>query len=102
MGPTGYVLLIIVAACIIALICISKKRKALDEESYSKTPPTSIPSAEKATTPNVTKEAESLSGATQNTIYEFKAKKATRLCPFCDGENGTGAATCIICGRNLS
>jgi len=102
MGPTGYVLLIIVAACIIALICISKKRKALDEESYIKTPPPSIPSAESATTSNVPKETETLSGPAQNTIYEFKTTRTIRLCPFCDGENSTGAATCIICGRNLS
>ena len=102
MGPTGYVLLIVVAACIIALICISKKRKALDEESYIKTPSTSIPNTEKAATPNTPKEAEMPSGAAQNTIYEFNAKRATHLCPFCDGENSAGAATCIICGRNLS
>ncbi len=102
MGPTGYVLLIIVAACIIALICISKKRKALDEESYIKTPPPSIPSTARAATSDVPKEAEMFSGAAQNTIYEFKSKSAIRLCPFCDGENSTGAATCIICGRNLS
>jgi len=102
MGPTGYVLLTIVAACIIALIFISKKRKALDEESYIKTPPPSIPSAESATTSNVPKETETLSGPAQNTIYEFKTTRTIRLCPFCDGENSTGAATCIICGRNLS
>lgn len=102
MGPTGYVLLIVVAACIIALICISKKRKALDEESYIKTPTTSIPSTERTDTSNVPKETEKLLETAQNTIYEFRAKSTTRLCPFCDGENSLSAATCIICGRNLS
>ncbi len=102
MSPTGYVLLIIVAACIVALICITKKRKALEEDSYIKTPPTSIPSTESAPASTVPKETEITSEMAQNTIYVFNARAVTRLCPFCDGENNAGAATCIICGRNLS
>lgn len=37
----------------------------------------------------------------QHTIYIYSAKQATRLCPHCDGENNASATFCIICGQHL-
>jgi len=38
----------------------------------------------------------------QNTIYKFRARCETALCPRCDGENAPGANLCHICGQQLS
>lgn len=93
----GYILLLVVVACVIALIYISKKRKAL-EENFTATSGTS--DANKVDNIDPIKD-ETPSGPPQNTIYEFNAKSGNCLCPFCDGENSVGAKVCHICGRDL-
>ena len=97
MDSSGFVLLLIVAVCVIALIYITRKQKALDEEVVIK--PTES-SGSSDTTPSKPEE-DKPSGPPQNTIYEFNAKSTKRLCPFCDGENSVGAKVCNICGRDL-
>lgn len=94
------VLLIIVAACVIALICITKKLKDL-EEGFTATSETSSTSSATSTTTGTPQEEEKTSGQPQNTIYEFLSKSGKRLCPFCDGENNAGAKVCNICGRDI-
>lgn len=94
-------LLIIVAALVIALIYITKKRKALEDEGFTATSDTSGTSGSTSTATNTQKEEEKPSGPPQNTIYEFSSKAGKRLCPFCDGENSAGAKVCNICGRDI-
>lgn len=98
------VLLLVVANCVIALIYIARKQKELDEPVDIKPPATSCTSGSASSTTGGTSskpEEEKPSGPPQNTIYEFNAKSAKRLCPFCDGENSVGAKVCNICGRDL-
>lgn len=92
------VLLLVLAVCVIALIRITQKLKALEEESDSTITNTSGTSRTSSSTINDKKEEE---GLPQNTIYEFSEKSEKRLCPFCDGENSLGAKVCIVCGREL-
>lgn len=104
MDSSGFVLLLIVAACVIALIYIARKQKALDEEVVIKptdsTGSSGTASSSTGSTPSKPEE-DKPSGPPQNTIYEFNAKSTKRLCPFCDGENSVGAKVCNICGRDL-
>jgi len=101
MSLIGIVLIIIVVVCLIALICISRKRKAL-EDSFIKTTTPSKVRAEKSITSDAQKEEEKPLTGAQTIIYEYRASAGTRICPFCDGENSTSMKNCIICGRNLS
>lgn len=101
MGTIGYVLLFVVVVCIVALICIAKKRSALEADSFIKSPAVSSTSAEKTVAATKPEECKGTSIPAQNTIYQFSARPEVRLCPFCDGETSTSAKTCIICGRDL-
>lgn len=104
MDTSGLVLLLIVAVCVIALIYIARKQKALDEEIVVKPTDSSWSSGATSSSRGITPgkvEEEKSSAPPQNTIYEFNAKSAKRLCPFCDGENSVGANVCKICGRDL-
>lgn len=103
MDSSGFVLLLIVAACVIALIYIAGKQKALDEEVVIKPTDSSGSSGTTSSTTGSTpsQPEEKPSGPPQNTIYEFNATSAKRLCTFCDGENSVGAKVCNICGRDL-
>lgn len=38
----------------------------------------------------------------QNTIFAYRPRPGTALCPRCDGENDIGASLCHICGQSLS
>lgn len=90
------ILILIVAISLIALIRVSKKRKALEkslEESSDKRDTPVLPDTEKKT--------EITSGPSQINIYELSSKAGTRLCPFCDGENRAGVRVCDICGRDI-
>lgn len=104
MDSSGFFLLLIIAACVIALSYIVRKQKALDEEVVIKPRDSSGPSG---TTGSMTSSVpgkpneEKPSGPPQNTIYEFSAKSTKHLCPFCDGENSVGAKVCSICGQDL-
>ena len=100
MGLIGCVLIIIIVACVVALICISRKRKAL-EDSLIKTTVISSERAEKSIDSNALKEEEKAFVVAQTTIYAFKVSVETHRCPFCDGENTASAKNCIICGRKL-
>lgn len=94
------VLLLIVAACVIALICITKKFKDL-EEGFSASSYTHSTSSAKGSFTSVHRDEEAPSDPTQNTIYEFIAESRKCLCPWCDGENSVGAKVCNICGRDI-
>ncbi len=94
MDSSGYFLLLIVIAAVIALIYIAKKQSSLDD-------PTPTPKPDPKPEPKPDPKPEP-SGPPQNTIYSFSSTSTKRLCPFCDGENQYSAKTCIICGRDLS
>ena len=106
MDSGGYVLLFIVAACVIALIYISRKQKDLDDGPHKEggssggSPDGGTGGSPDGGTP-VKHIEEAPSGPPQNTLYEFHIKSAKHRCPFCDGENSAGARVCDICGRNL-
>lgn len=97
MGPGGWFLLLLVATCIIALVVLAKKRKEL-EEGY---PYSTDSGSGSATSKPVEEEKAEEQGPPQNTMYAYRANKTNRLCPFCDGENISGAQVCVICGRDL-
>lgn len=98
-----YVLIIIIAVCVIALIQIHKKRKEepVIDPIVVKGPDTSDANDKTEPSSDVAKKEEKPSGPPQYTIYQLSAKKAMRVCPFCDGENRTEALVCNICGRDL-
>lgn len=98
------VLLLVAVVCVIALIYIAKKRKALDESidiKVSSSTGTSGSGNGAEGGSSGKPEEEKASGPRQITVYEFSAKTMKRCCPFCDGENSTGANACSICGRDL-
>lgn len=99
MTPVGIILLAIVVGCAIVLIGISRKRKAADREKVCVPSESVVPHLEEKEEP-VTPVATSVVPS-QNTIYLFRRKTASRLCPFCDGENGERASACSICGHDL-
>ena len=93
MTPGGYILLIIVSVCVLALIYIAKKQKELDDLDYY------IKRKEKEKK-DIIRDSKVLTHP-QHIIYEFSAKGTKYVCPFCDGENSAGAKVCNICGRDL-
>lgn len=97
MDTRGYILLIIIAVCLIALICVVKKQKKLTKGTTSgpKVPPE--PEIPETSGPEITV----TSGPPQHTIYAFQVKNPTRLCPFCDAENRIGEQYCNVCGQKL-
>lgn len=98
------VLLLVVVACFIALFCIVAKQKSSDDEvTVRSIEPCEPDSTTDVEIDNTTDEhiAKKTPEPFQNTIYEFDAKAVKYLCPFCDGENNSGAEICSICGRNL-
>lgn len=100
MVSVEYILLLIVVACAIGLIYISKKRKELEKEIPDPST-TSISTPKKeddAPNPSKGNNAPNLS---QKTIYGFCPKGGKKLCSFCDGENNIGAKVCAICGRDI-
>lgn len=105
MTPGGYILLIIVSVCVLALIYISKKQKELDDlddyvKSKEKEKAEASREEKKEDKKEIIKDNKVLTHP-QHIIYEFNAKSAKHRCPFCDGENGVGAKVCNICGRDL-
>ena len=76
MDTSGYILLIIVAVCVIALIFISRKQKALDRDYPI------VPSVPADTDGPKEETEEEPSGPPQNTIYEFTSGTGKRLCPL--------------------
>lgn len=97
MDAGGWILLLLVVACIIALVVIAKIRREL-EESY---PYSTDSGSESTTSKPVVEEKVEEQGPPQNTMYAYSVKKTNRLCPFCDGENTPGTQVCAICGRAL-
>lgn len=105
MTPGGYILLIIVSVCVLALIYIAKKQKELNDlDDYVKRKEKEKKEEsreEKKEDKNESIKDDIVRTQPQHIIYEFSAKSAKRLCPFCDGENSVGAKICNICGRDL-
>lgn len=91
-------LLLIVAACVVALIVISKKRRALEES----VPPVVVSDAGAGLPAEETEEVIDEQDSSQVTIYAYRAVNKMRLCPLCDGENGTSATHCHVCGQKLN
>ena len=96
-----YVLLVIAGACVIALIYINGKSKALEKEAVAASD-TSGTNSETGASTDKKQGPDKSFGPPQYTIYEFSPKAGKRLCPFCDGENGADARKCSICGKNIS
>lgn len=105
MTPGGYILLIVVSVCVLALIYIWKKQRDLDDlDDYIKRK-----EKEKEEDSRKKKEEDKneyikddkVQTHSQYIIYEFNVRSAKRICPFCDGENSIGAKICNICGRDL-
>ena len=90
------VLLLIVVVCVIALICINRKSKDLKNRDA-----TAETCSEISTSTGEEQESKNNCSSSQNTIYKFLHKTGMRLCPFCDGENGTDAQKCGICGKDI-
>ena len=100
MDVCGWILLAIVAVCVIALIVIGKKREALEADPVvvdgkdSGRGSTVKPVEKTVPVPAVV-------GPPQVTIYEFKLSGKLCLCPHCDGENNAELSNCHICGHKL-
>ena len=93
MDSMEMILIVVVVICVIALICIAKKRKAVEVmDTPVADPPAPDPVAD-VIAPST--------DPMQKTIYAFVPKYRNRVCPFCDGENSLGAKTCDICGRGF-
>ena len=102
MGVSNYILIFIVVICVVALIYIARKRKALEEDSFIKPTSTFGASITASASSDVPSVDNNPSEASQETIYEYSAKTASHTCPFCDGENNAESKKCVICGRTLS
>ena len=98
MDTEGWILLIVVVACVIALIILTKKRRDLEKSmSYG----TDFDSDFTTNKPVVEEKAEE-QGPPQVTIYEYRAANKKRLCALCDGENDPSATHCQVCGQQLN
>lgn len=95
---TWVVLIGVIVAGVIVLIVTGDKQKKISESlpsgrEIAKSLPTDMP----------LKEIKDLkAGPPQVTIYGYTSVGRSRLCPFCDGENGFEAARCHICGQTLN
>lgn len=102
----GFILLIVIAVCVILLVMISKKRKELRDMMYYERERESGEFIVKdlPKTPGKTKSDPVDPGPTstikskQNTIYEYQCWTRTRVCRQCDGESAMNADRCGICG----
>ena len=99
-----FVLLLIAAACVVVLIrMFAKDATAEKEEAHipandaKETSATGVPE----TPESAPKEVKKTEGPPKLTIYEFSAKRGTKACPFCDGENIVAEKQCKICGRDI-
>lgn len=102
MDEIGWILLVIVVACVIALVLIAKKRKELEEEIYEEPEEERIAPRPEPVKKDTPKEAPKETGPRQVTIYGYHAVGRMRLCPLCDGENALTATQCHICGQQLN
>ena len=105
-----FILILICAFCVIALIYVINKGVELDRESdivaevmkKAATKEVVIKKVEKVEKKETEKKEEGKpSGPPQTTILEFSPKTGVRLCRFCDGENVIGAKVCAICGQDI-
>lgn len=100
----SYLLILIVAVSVLVMLSQAKKRNSREREEFAaKSTMADVRSEEAASAgahPEEKKTPASPSAApVQHTIYEFSSGSKSRLCPFCDGENGVDAKICIICGQ---
>lgn len=98
MDTLGWILLLIVAACIVALIVISRKRRELEKRISSEFDSDGSLNSEKPVADNAPQE----DGSPQMTIYEYRSSSSKCICPICDGENELTAKCCRICGQKFS
>lgn len=86
---------VIILGCVIALIYINKRAKALEKE---------LPAATTVAVAETGKSAPTKEEVcpSQHILYSYKSSVTRMRCPFCDGENQYSARSCIICGRDLS
>ena len=103
MAVGGWVLLGIVAACVVALIIVVAQQKKIDKKMESlAVPPKPEPPKPGPSKPEPSKpEPPAPEGPKQNTICAYRSAEKRRLCPVCDGENSMTAARCHICGEAL-
>lgn len=103
MTSGGYILLIIVSVCVLALIYIAIKQKELanlDDYVKSKEKEKEESRVKKKEDKKETIIDEKVVTHPQHVIYTYSVKGIKRHCPFCDGENSVGARVCSICGRD--
>ena len=100
----GFILLIVIAVCVILLVMISKKRKELRDMYERERESGEFIVKDLPKTPGKTKSDPVDPGPTstikskQMTIYEYQSWTRTRVCRQCDGESAMNADRCGICG----
>lgn len=113
MDASGWILLLVVAVCVVALIYVAKKSdKLLEETPSDETDSISSSSVSGRSVGGASSGSSAVKPAavqakveepedSQVTIYAYGSSRANRLCTLCDGENDVSATHCRICGNQL-
>ncbi len=104
-----FIVALIVLIVVSVIFAVTSKKKKSDLEPGPVKPPTypvdpeprSEPERGPEPEPGPEPKPETPPGSSQIVIYSYIAEGTHRLCPSCDGEVGTAARICPICGQEL-
>lgn len=97
------VLLIGIVLCVLMLIIIAVRRRAI-ERSDSGSVTETVKTVESKPVEEINSEPkapEVQQGPPVVTIFEDTLQRQARRCPNCDGENRPGTTVCEVCARKL-